>query len=98
MTLQSELNCQTCGACCSYSSDWPRFSTELEADLDLIPPQFVAEDQSGMRCEGNRCTALKGTIGKEASCSIYGLRPDVCRACMPGDAECLTARASFGME
>ncbi|MGO7580589.1 YkgJ family cysteine cluster protein, partial [Rhizobium ruizarguesonis] len=25
------------------------------------------------------------------------LRPDVCRACIPGDGACLTARAFFGI-
>src|SRR5262249_47328821 len=29
--------CRTCGACCSYSADWPRFSLESEARLDRIP-------------------------------------------------------------
>jgi Fe-S-cluster containining protein len=97
MTLPTDLDCQTCGACCAYSSDWPRFSTEPDADLDLLPPQYVAPDRSGMRCEGNRCSALSGTVGKAASCLVYGLRPDVCRTCMPGDPECLTARAAFGL-
>ncbi|MEK1898024.1 MAG: YkgJ family cysteine cluster protein, partial [Rhizobium sp.] len=42
MTLSTELDCQACGACCSYSSEWPRFSTESDADLDLLPAQFVS--------------------------------------------------------
>ena len=27
--------CQACGACCSYSSNWPRYTTEDDAALDL---------------------------------------------------------------
>jgi len=97
MTLSTELDCQTCGACCSYSHEWPRFSTESDADLDLLPAQFVSADQSGMRCDGERCSALSGTIGKQVSCVIYGLRPDVCRTCLPGDDACSTARKAFGL-
>lgn len=89
--------CRTCGACCSYSAEWPRFSLESEARLELIPPELVAEDERGMRCTGARCTALVGTVGQSTSCAIYPLRPEVCRACSPGDAECREARRHFGL-
>ena len=72
-----ESPCQACGACCSYSSNWPRFTTEEDAALDLIPEKFVNERLSGMRCEGDRCSALSGKIGAETSCTIYAVRPDV---------------------
>ena len=49
-----------------------------------------------MRCDGDRCSALAGDIGKSVGCTIYGLRPDVCRACQPGDPECNIARARYG--
>ena len=41
-----------------------------------------------MRCDGDRCSALSGRIGVATSCTIYAVRPEVCRTCMPGDAEC----------
>ncbi|MEO5805208.1 YkgJ family cysteine cluster protein [Devosia sp.] len=91
------FDCQSCGACCSYSAEWPRFSTEDEADLAQIPEALVAADFSGMRCDGVRCAALTGEVGKHTACSIHPVRPDVCRICMPGDVECLTARAAFGL-
>jgi Fe-S-cluster containining protein len=84
--------CQSCGACCAYSAEWPRFSLESEAVLARIPPALVDEGRGRMRCEGNRCAALQGEVGKSTRCSIYDRRPDVCRACMPGDPECLIAR------
>lgn len=90
--------CQTCGACCSYSSEWPRFTMESDEALDKIPLQYVAADQRGMRCENERCSALSGKIGEKASCMVYDVRPEVCRACMPGDYACKTARAAFGFE
>jgi Fe-S-cluster containining protein len=88
--------CQSCGACCAFDPAWPRFSLEAEADLALIPAELVAADGSGMRWTGTRCAALAGEIGKAVGCTIYGLRPDVCRACQPGDAECNLARARYG--
>lgn len=87
--------CQGCGACCGYSQNWPRFSIESEEALALIPEALVNARQSGMRCEGDRCSALQGEIGKATACGIYAVRPDVCRTCMPGDAECAMARRKF---
>lgn len=87
--------CQSCGACCSYSSNWPRFSTEDDEALEAIPARYVNERQSGMRCDGERCSALTGTVGQLTTCAIYQLRPDVCRSCLPGDPECAMARRRF---
>jgi Fe-S-cluster containining protein len=90
-------SCQACGACCSYSRDWPRFTTDDDADLDMIPASLVDTGLAGMRCDGNRCSALVGEVGTSTSCSIYEVRPDVCRACTPGDDACQVARESFGI-
>ncbi|MBN9043902.1 MAG: zinc/iron-chelating domain-containing protein [Rhizobiales bacterium 62-47] len=89
--------CQSCGACCAYSRNWPRFTIEDDDALDLIPAQLVNERLSGMRCDGERCAALKGTIGQATACGIYAVRPEVCRTCMPGDPECTMARRKFGL-
>ncbi len=89
--------CQSCGACCAYSSNWPRFTIEEDDALDLIPPELVNDRLSGMRCENDRCCALDGEIARAVSCRIYAIRPDVCRICMPGDAECAMARRKFGL-
>jgi hypothetical protein len=89
--------CRSCGACCSYSADWPRFSLESDAQLARIPPALIAEGEGGMRCTGVRCTALVGVVGRSTSCAIYPIRPDVCVACLPGDAACLQARRHFGL-
>jgi Fe-S-cluster containining protein len=89
--------CTTCGACCSYSAEWPRFSVEPDEALARIPEALVAENLSGMRCDGERCMALSGKIGEETRCTIYADRPQVCRDCQPGDEECHMARARHGM-
>src|SRR5258708_30523628 len=92
-----ESRCQACGACCSYSANWPRFTTEDDAALDLVPEKFVNERLSGMRCDGERCSALAGKVGEATSCVIYAVRPEVCRTCMPGDPECAMARKPHGL-
>jgi Fe-S-cluster containining protein len=89
--------CQTCGACCSFSREWPRFTTEEDIDLDRIPREFVDRSRGRMRCNGERCAALVGEVGVSTSCAVYGVRPDVCRACEPGDDACRLARHSFGL-
>lgn len=94
---QDTTLCQTCGACCAFSRDWPRFTLESEADLDRIPPELVADDLRGMRWSGNRCSALRGEVGIATSCAIYADRPDVCRACEPGDDACNMARLRVGL-
>jgi uncharacterized protein len=93
----SRSPCQACGACCSYSSNWPRFTIEDDAALDLIPEKFVNDRLSGMRCDGDRCSALSGKVGVATACGIYALRPEVCRTCMPGDVECGMARKRHGL-
>ena len=94
--LMSENICQSCGACCSHSADWPRFGLETDSALALIPRAFIA--RNGMRCEGNRCSALDGIVGRHTTCRIYAVRPDVCRACEPGDDACNQARTAAGLE
>jgi Fe-S-cluster containining protein len=87
--------CQACGACCSFSADWPRFSLEDDAALARIPRAFVDDRLGRMRCKGDRCAALVGEVGVATSCAIYAVRPDVCKACVPGDDACEMARRRF---
>jgi Fe-S-cluster containining protein len=68
---------------------------ETDADIERIPGEFMNSAQSGMRCEGGRCSALSGKVGEATSCRIYAIRPDVCRECEPGDEACRIARAAF---
>jgi hypothetical protein len=93
----SESPCQACGACCAHSAEWPRFSLESEAALSRIPAALIDASGSGMRCAGNRCAALAGSVGVSTACTIYAVRPEVCRTCEPGDAECGIARRGAGL-
>ena len=89
--------CQTCGACCAYSADWPRFALETQAEFEAIPRDYVDDARGTMRCAGDRCVALTGEVGVTTACAIYAVRPEVCRACLPGDASCTLARRRFGL-
>ena len=89
--------CRACGACCSFSAEWPRFSLESDADLDRIPPALVDDSGGRMRCDGDRCAALVGEVGVSTSCAVYAVRPEVCRVCLPGDDACRMARERFGL-
>ena len=93
----TDVDCQSCGACCAFSATWPRFSLEPDAQLDAIPKELVAADESGMRCVNERCSALQGRVGGRTACAIYELRPDVCRACVPGGEDCMIARTRHGL-
>lgn len=93
----SVYDCQSCGACCAYSRDWPRFSLETDEEIARIPAKFVNDAVGCMLSIDNRCTALEGELGDRVACRVYEVRPIVCRDCMPGDEECLIARRHFGM-
>jgi uncharacterized protein len=93
----SAFDCQRCGACCATDATWPRFSVESDADLERIPEALVDDSLGRMRCVGDRCAALGGEVGKMTACTIYAIRPIVCRDCQPGDPECLIARAKHGI-
>ena len=60
MTVDLSELCQSCGACCATSADWPRFSLESDEALALIPAALVDDSQGKMRCLGDRCAALTG--------------------------------------
>ncbi|RAI38345.1 zinc/iron-chelating domain-containing protein [Rhodoplanes roseus] len=92
-----DWSCQACGACCATSAEWPRFSLESDEVLALIPAAFVDDPNGRMRCEGDRCSALLGEVGKATACAVYTVRPEVCRTCQPGDPECRMARARHGL-
>ncbi|MFZ2065886.1 MAG: YkgJ family cysteine cluster protein [Xanthobacteraceae bacterium] len=90
-------DCRTCGACCSFSAEWPRFSLESDAQLNQIPRSLVHAGQGRMKCTGDRCAALIGEVGISTACAVYSLRPDVCKSCLPGDDACQMARRRYNM-
>jgi Fe-S-cluster containining protein len=70
---------------------------EDDAALARIPRAFVDDDRGRMRCDGDRCAALVGEVGVSTACAVYAVRPDVCKACLPGDDACHIARRRFNL-
>jgi len=68
---------------------------ETDADLAQIPRAYVDDERGRMRCSGDRCAALIGEVGVATACAIYQVRPEVCKACLPGDDACRMARRRF---
>jgi Fe-S-cluster containining protein len=90
--------CQTCGACCAYSFDWPELGAD-DSDGENIPLELIDCENGRMRCVGDRCCALEGTIGVSVRCIVYENRPAVCREFGPANRgrDCNTVRAWHGL-
>ena len=97
------LDCQSCGACCAVfrvSFYW--------AEADDVSPGGVPVEltrpvgalhrcMAGTEARPARCVALEGEVGRQVSCGIYARRSSTCRSVMPGDEQCLKARAAHGI-
>ncbi|HJW23949.1 MAG TPA: YkgJ family cysteine cluster protein [Rhodocyclaceae bacterium] len=98
--------CQSCGACCAafrvdfhpaelaggafpWGEGVPRALT-----IPLTPQlvRLVGTDDSPPRC-----VALRGEVGKEVACTIYGCRPSPCREFDVEHAACNRARRLHGL-
>ena len=99
--------CITCGACCAtfrVSFYWGETTLapygKVPAELtEKISPQRVC--MSGTQASNPRCVALVGTVGQDATCSIYSDRPSPCRDFeinVDGvNSACDRARARYGL-
>ena len=91
-----EALCQSCGACCAYSADWPRFALETDAAIAAIPPRLCRRRaRDACAAIGDRCSGADRR-GRRRD-RVHGLcgAADVCRECQPGDAACTMARRRF---
>ena len=97
-------DCLTCGACCAY------FHQVAVLDVDATPRRLTwavwdAEAVAGpktywLRREPHQghCLALTGSVGQQARCAIYELRPNSCRAFEAGSDRCRAVRRAYGLE
>lgn len=102
-----QLECQKCGACCSFRKGGTCIAVEVDplevGGLELLHSgatmihnnrpilAFTADEAAGMAS----CPFFTGTTGEQCACSIYDVRPGVCRVFVPGDSRCLKMRDSF---
>jgi hypothetical protein len=97
-------DCRTCGACCAPEIILPFYVTLRANDLARLTPEFRERNVARASLLTKRdpigrcvCVALRGTIGRRCSCSIYERRPDECRKLEEGTAECRRARKQAGL-
>jgi hypothetical protein len=89
------FDCISCGACCAYSESWPAFIGDR--DGEGIPDELIDFEHGRMLCHGNRCSALVGVPGSKTQCSVYAIRPLVCREFQPGSEDCIMVRRAFDL-
>ena len=97
-------DCRECGACCSYFHRVPVQMTD-PTPRALTWKVWEAGAASGPRLlwlrrepESGRCVALSGRVGESATCAIYELRPNSCRAFEAGSDRCHAVRRLHGLE
>jgi len=90
-----DLDCLTCGACCAVYKEVP---IDPEEPLLEERPELTTDSRVGpvMRRVGDRCIAMALADGKHR-CSIYEIRPQVCRDFEPGSEDCLSACQRMGL-
>ena len=99
------IDCRTCGACCAPEVRLPFYVGLRDADLRRLTPAWRGRsvgrgslltrlDPVG-RCV---CVALRGTLGRRVSCTIYPRRPGPCRRLTEGSRACRKARRQAGLE
>src|SRR3954469_5767443 len=110
MISSQELDCMRCGACCVNSEEnrgegyLDYVAIEPRALLRKKPElmrRFTVENEHGeahLRLHREqRCTALRGTLGRRVRCEIYELRRAGCRRVTAGSKACLLARKERGL-
>jgi uncharacterized protein len=102
--MADELDCQRCGACCAVFRVSFYWAEADDAPGGTVPVALTRPVGTLHRCMAGtetrpvRCIALRGDIGRDVGCSIYAQRSSTCRSVMPGDSQCLKARAAHGLE
>ena len=85
--------CAGCGSCCEFFQAIDVFEEETNFQW-LKANGYITEDNEHTMYamkqveDSTRCIALRGEVGKDASCSIYENRPEVCRIFTGGSDRC----------
>lgn len=104
-------DCLRCGACCTNTraneAEGFREYVEIGArDVIRRKPELmrrfavVSDDGAAhlrLDREG-RCMALRGAVGRNVRCAIYGDRPSPCRRVEAGSRLCLEYRRDKGLD
>ena len=95
----SELDCQTCGACCREAYDSVEVSPRDPVNKSHPEWIIVESTHRKLRRENGRCAALTGGHQPEETyaCAIYPDRPRTCHEFTRGSENCLDARRRVGL-
>jgi Fe-S-cluster containining protein len=101
MAANNPDNCLACGACCFSPSemfvrvtgeDWARLGADAAGAAHFIGHRAF------MRMRNGHCAALEIRRGAEAApeffCTLYEIRPQICRALQRGSPECEGERSA----
>lgn len=91
------FDCQKCGACCCHNPAVFLFPEEAKfflGDPELSKLVYKDKELYWLKIEDGQCIALDGEIGG-VSCSIYDVRPQLCRDFEVGCRECRIVRRIF---
>jgi Fe-S-cluster containining protein len=100
-------DCRTCGACCSGDTMWvhvlmnddERLGPDRVRRLTVLTEHGRGYFARSMKMVGGRCAAFSETLDDgKVGCSIYAVRPDVCRDFAAGSPDCHAARRRQGIE
>lgn len=103
----TNIDCLTCGACCTSEIDFNIKVHFTDEEGENIPYNLKG-DANGFVWQKNhmafeevegvcRCKALKGKIGGKVRCSIYKFRPGACQKYEVGNQDCMKERLNFGI-
>ncbi len=90
--------CTDCGACCF--NEHPDYIRVFVVDYERMDDRALAfttvrNGARFLRFEKGRCSALGiDLVTNRVGCSIYGMRPDVCRWLERGSGECRSQLAA----
>lgn len=98
------IPCVDCGACCSYFR--VKFDLSKNPQVPIHKVVIVKKEayMKGAYKFKGRCEVLTGTVGKDAKCSMYEQRPDLCAAFpvwLPNGKQnprCIKAREYHGLK
>jgi Fe-S-cluster containining protein len=101
--------CRACGACCASFRVSFYWAESDEAVADSVPVDMTCQvapllcAMKGTDQPHPRCIALKGHVGVDVWCAIYGQRPSVCCEVGPSGQDgmahirCDRARVMWGL-
>jgi Fe-S-cluster containining protein len=107
MAVSETPDCQSCGACCWGDAMWihlvagddDRLGEDRVRRLTVLTQHGRGYFARSMVMAGGRCVAYTGDLGDGRSgCSIYDVRPDICRTFAAGSGDCHAARRRRGIE